>query len=246
MSCSFQWREGSYTAENGDPVRVFASCSVSSTGVDNWLRTPYIPRLGANSLRIEVRFSMRECAKHSDPSSIIQCKETFNLYYYQANSDIANAEMPSWDEHTWTSIDKIAADHRYDDTSDIQMNTENREETLDRPLNGVYIAFQDLGACVMLYSVKVYYIMCPNITHNYAFFMETPTSGGDKAYEEQTGKCVANAQQESTPTYLCLNDGGWDYAKGGCQCLPGYEGRDGQMCVGKSFHFVSYFCRIYC
>ncbi|XP_021367912.1 ephrin type-B receptor 1-B-like isoform X3 [Mizuhopecten yessoensis] len=225
------WREGSYSAENGNPVRVYASCSVSSQGVDNWLRTPFIPRGEANSLHIEITFSMRRCVKHNDPGSLQQCKETFNLFYYEADSDIANEMMPMWDEISYQSIDKIAADHLYDDNSNLKINKEDREVPLNRGLGGVYFSFQDTGACVTLISIKIYYVMCPNVTLNFAFFMETPTGDSPQALEERKGVCVANAAEDALPTYLCRSDGTWFYAKGSCQCLPGYEGHNSLECI---------------
>lgn len=56
------------------------------------------------------RFTMRKCSKIIDSTNLQQCKETFNLYYFDAGSDFANALRPSWDALTYKRIDKIAAD----------------------------------------------------------------------------------------------------------------------------------------
>ena len=53
---------------------------------------------------------MRKCSGVVDASSLRQCKETINLYYIEADNDFANKEIPSWDELTYTMVDKIAAD----------------------------------------------------------------------------------------------------------------------------------------
>lgn len=53
---------------------------------------------------------MRKCSKITDVTNLQQCKETFNLYYFEAGSDFANAMRPSWDQLTYKRIDKIAAD----------------------------------------------------------------------------------------------------------------------------------------
>nr|XP_034335955.1 ephrin type-B receptor 1-B [Crassostrea gigas] len=224
------WIEGSYR-DNGNIIRIFSSCSVSSPDVDNWLRTPYIPRRGANSIRIEIRFSMRRCVQHSDPSTIKQCKETFNLYYYEADADIANAHMPTWDSVSYKHIDKIAADNLYDSNTDIKLNTEVRDVSLSPGMGGLYIAFQDLGACVTLISIKISYIMCPNVTKNYAFFQETPVGRENPGFEEHYGVCVPNAAEKTRPKYLCQSDGVWIYGSGGCECLSGYEGQGENACV---------------
>ncbi|KAJ8319751.1 hypothetical protein KUTeg_001338 [Tegillarca granosa] len=224
------WREGSFS-ENGTPIRVYSSCSVVSQGVDNWLRTPYIPRGDANSLHIKLRFSMRKCVKHNNLNNIQACKETFKLYYYEADSDIANEMMPTWDGMTYQLIDIIAAKELYTDASEIKLNTVKKEVPLARGLGGVYFAFQDTGACVALISIQVYYVLCENTTINYAFFMETPTGDGPRALEERSGVCVPNSVKKTPPTYLCKSDGTWYYPKGHCECNPGFQGQGGKRCV---------------
>ncbi|XP_052082127.1 ephrin type-B receptor 1-B-like isoform X4 [Mytilus californianus] len=229
---NYGWREGSYT-KDGSPIRVYASCSVSSNGVDNWLRTPFIDRDKANSISVEIEFSMRKCSRHSDPSSLTACKETFHLYYYEADSDIANELMPSWDATTYTKVDVIAADYLYEGKQgeEIKLNFDKQEIALNKGLGGVYLAFQDTGACVSLISIKVYYIKCPNITMNYAFFLETPTGSSPQALEEREGVCIANSQMESKATLLCRSSGQWYYNSGNCQCIAGYEGNNGTECL---------------
>lgn len=202
--------------------------------MDNWLRTPFIERGSANSLHIEMRFTMRRCVRHLDPGSLQQCKETFNLYYFEADSDFANELMPTWDSTAYEYKGKIAAEVLYETSSEVRINTELRTISLDRGLGGVYFAFQDTGACVALISIKVSYIACPNVTMNYARFPETPT--GSKAHDlkEEEGVCVANSVLNATPTYLCRSDGTWFYPQGGCECAAGYVGRNGKECVGKT------------
>lgn len=38
---------------------------------------------------------------------------------------------------------------------------------------GVYFAFQDQGACATLLAVRVYYVACPQVVENLAYFEET-------------------------------------------------------------------------
>ena len=181
-----------------------------------------------------MRFTMRRCVKHNDPSSLQTCKETYNLYYYQTDSDIANEMMPAWDDSSYTLVKKIAATHLFSDHDDFRINEETFEIALDTGLKGIYFAFQDTGSCVTLISIRIYYIMCPNMTNNYAFFKETPTGNSPSALEEQRGKCVANAGEgQDPPTYLCSSDGTWIYPQQTCLCMPGYEGYGGSECIGK-------------
>nr|UZQ18783.1 Eph receptor tyrosine kinase [Doryteuthis pealeii] len=213
----------------GETVQAYSSCYVTFMNINNWLRTPYIDRGDAKSLHIEMSFTMRKCIRHNDPSSLQQCKETFNLYYYEAESDFANNHMPTWDPQVYTKIDTIAADSLYVQPTDVVVNMETKHVTIKR--KGVYFAFQDTGACITLLSVRIYYVTCPNITINYAFFMETPTGDRPSSLVQKQGECVPNAAEETKPTYLCRSDGTWDIVFGGCKCLQGHQGIDGKECV---------------
>ena len=65
------------------------------------------------------------------------CKETFNLYYYEADNQ---NELPAWNEVDFTKVDTIAADRRFKPGED-QTNKETREIG---PLKkkGLFIAIQ--------------------------------------------------------------------------------------------------------
>ena len=219
-----QWLEGSFN-EKGRPIRVYTSCYVMAPGINNWLRTPFINGGGAKSLHIEVNFTMRKCSKMTEPNNLQQCKETFNLYYYEADSDFANHGIPTWDSTTYKLIDKVAADYLYETQQNIEMNSESRRIALRPELRGAYFAFQDKGGCVTLISIKIFYITCPNVTVNFAFFPETPTGETDYSLVDRKGRCIDNAVQVENPTHLCRSDGTW-YAepKGQCDCKPGFEG----------------------
>ncbi|XP_041378210.1 ephrin type-B receptor 1-B-like isoform X2 [Gigantopelta aegis] len=218
------WLEGSYNKDER-PIRVYTSCYVMAPGINNWLRTPFIKRGGAKSLHIDINFTMRKCSKMTEPNNLQQCKETFNLYYYEADSDFANQGVPTWDSTTYKLIDKVAGDYLYETPTHIKMNSESRRIALRPELRGAYFAFQDEGGCVTLISIKIYYITCPNVTVNFAFFPETPTGDTDYSLVDQRGQCVENAVEMEAPTHLCRSDGTW-YAKpkGRCECMMGYEG----------------------
>lgn len=97
---------------------------------------------------------------------------------------------------------------------------------------GVYFAFRDQGACLSLIAIKIYYIVCPNITTNYAVFPETSTGKELTAIVPAEGRCVANAQQIEKPRLLCKGDGNWTLPSGGCKCMAGFE-PVGQTCQGN-------------
>lgn len=88
---------------------------------------------------------------------------------------------------------------------------------------GVYFAVRDEGACLSLIALRVYYITCPNVTLNHAFFPETPTAADITAIVAREGRCVPNAQMVETPRLVCKGDGEWTLPTGGCKCRPGHE-----------------------
>ncbi|KAG7520841.1 ephrin type-A receptor 2-like isoform X2 [Solea senegalensis] len=104
----------------------------------------------------------------------------------------------------------------------MRINTETRVvENLSR--KGFYLAFQDIGACVALLSVKVYYKTCPATVKSLASFPETVAGGENHALREVSGVCVDNAVSEELPRIYCSVDGEWVVQVGQCQCRPGYE-----------------------
>ena len=241
VSCSLQWREASYNTNTGDSLRVYTVCDIVVTGVNNWLRTPYIPRGEANRLYVEMKFTMRKCTKFPEPGRLQQCKESFKLLYYEAESDFANYMMPTWDSDTYRHMDVVAADKIFSDNTDTTINTETRSVPITR--RGAYFAFQDEGACTTLLSVRVYYIMCPKVVLNYSVFPNTTTGPDMSSVVQKGGTCVSHAAIEQPPSYLCKGDGTWDYLSGGCKCMPGYEpGVKGQeqICAGTSVTPCSY------
>ncbi|XP_059144236.1 ephrin type-B receptor 2-like [Physella acuta] len=220
------WMEATVN-KAGETLRTYSSCYVKTSNVDNWLRLPFVERGEANSLHIDLTFTMRKCSKITDVTNLQQCKETFNLYYFEAGSDFANAMRPSWDGLTYKRIDKIAADKLFVDHKELEYNDETRQ--IPVTLKGAYFAIQDEGGCVTLVRVKVYYVTCPNVTVNFAIFDETPTGSKDTNVVMGKGRCVEHATKKAELDYLCQNDGKWyDQPKGECVCNPGYEGNAAQ------------------
>ncbi|CAL4073921.1 unnamed protein product [Meganyctiphanes norvegica] len=216
------WVEESFTRfEEGINWRSYVVCDVAYNNVNNWLWTPFIERGPANRMYIEVKFSMRDCSLF--PGTALSCKETFSLLYYEF--DAATREPPFWEPESYKLIDRIAADEgRFTNSNEVIINTEIRSIPVRK--KGVYFAFRDQGACISLLAIKVYYITCPEITKNFAYFPATPTGSEVTSIEQAKGTCVAHAREDPTgtsPTYLCTGDGQWSLPDGGCACLPGYQ-----------------------
>ncbi|KAH9529410.1 Ephrin type-A receptor 5 [Dermatophagoides farinae] len=227
------WVEESFTNfEQGINWRSYVVCDVAYNNVNNWLWTPFIERHNANRIYIEIKFSMRDC--NLFPGMALSCKETFSLLYYE--HDGLNKEPPPWEPESYKLIDRIAADEgRFTSNSEVIINTEIRSVPVTK--KGVYFAFRDQGACLSIIAIKIFYITCPNITTNFAFYPETPTGRELTTIVETDGVCVANSQQVEIPRLLCKGDGNWTLPSGGCKCMPGYEpmGQSCQVCSPGKF-----------
>ncbi|XP_058479626.1 ephrin type-B receptor 4b-like isoform X1 [Solea solea] len=215
-----EWEEMSGLDEELNMVRTYQICTPKSPS-SNWLRTRWIPRRAATTLYVEIRFTMMECSGLNQRN----CKETFNLYYYQSDTDEATPTHPAWMENPYTKVATVAADHLLRPGGDRRSNIK-----LVRlgPLRGagLYLAFQSQGTCMALLSVRVFYRKCSSLRRAFASFPETiPHS----LVEQAQGVCVENAvtppgEHSQPPSMLCGEDGQWvGQATSSCACRPGYE-----------------------
>ncbi|XP_074668321.1 ephrin type-A receptor 3 isoform X3 [Strix aluco] len=188
---------------------------------NNWLRTNWIPRNSAQKIYVELKFTLRDC--NSIPLVLGTCKETFNLYYMESDDD----HLVKFREHQFTKIDTIAADESFTqmDLGDriLKLNTEVREVG---PVSrkGFYLAFQDVGACVALVSVRVYFKKCPFTVKNLAMFPDTVPMDSQSLVEVR-GSCVNHSKEEEPPKMYCSTEGEWLVPIGKCLCNAGYEER---------------------
>ncbi|XP_023310193.1 ephrin type-B receptor 1-B isoform X1 [Anoplophora glabripennis] len=214
------WVEESFTNfQKGINWRSYVVCDVAYNNVNNWLWTPFIDRNVSNRIYIEIKFTIRDCSLF--PGNALSCKETFSLLYYEF--DAATREPPPWDADRYKLISRIAAgEGRFNSNSEVNINTEVKSIPVTK--KGVYFAFRDQGACISLLAIKIYYIVCPEVTVNFARFPSTPTGKEIVIIEQATGTCVSNAEVVGgTPTYLCKGDGKWTLPTGGCKCKAGFQ-----------------------
>ncbi|XP_059210829.1 ephrin type-B receptor 4b-like isoform X2 [Centropristis striata] len=215
-----QWEEASGIDDEGNSVRTYEICTPNSPA-SYWLRTRWIPRREATTLYVEIRFTMMEC------SSLNQrpCKETFNLYYYQSDSDEATPTHPAWMENPYTKVTTVAADHLLRRGGEQRSNVKLLRLDALRGA-GLYLAFQSQGACMALLAVRVFYRKCPPLRRAFASFPETVPHS---LVEQAQGVCVENAvtplgEQSGPPSMLCAEDGLWvGQPTSNCACRPGYE-----------------------
>uniref|UniRef100_A0A8C1QHS7 receptor protein-tyrosine kinase n=1 Tax=Cyprinus carpio TaxID=7962 RepID=A0A8C1QHS7_CYPCA len=197
---------------------------------NNWLQTNFILNQGAQRVFLELKFTLRDC--NSLPGGLGTCKETFNVYYYETNDE----ERRNIRESQYTKIDTIAADESFTelDLGDrvMKLNTEVRDLC---PLSkkGFYLAFQDLGACIALVSVRVFYKKCPFVVRNLALFPDTITGPDSAQLLEVSGTCVNNSVADELPRMYCSAEGEWLVPIGRCMCQAGHEEVNGSCQVCK-------------
>lgn len=212
------------------PIRTYQVCNVMEATQNNWLRTNWIPRNSAQKVHVELKFTLRDC--NSIPLVLGSCKETFNLYYMESDED----HIVKFRESQFVKIDTIAADESFTqmDLGDriLKLNTEVREVG---PIykKGFYLAFQDVGACVALVSVRVFFKKCPFISRNLAMFPDTVPGVDSLSLVEVRGSCVNHSKEEDPPRMYCSTDGEWLVPIGKCLCSAGYEER-GSTCQGNN------------
>uniref|UniRef100_A0A7N8X112 receptor protein-tyrosine kinase n=1 Tax=Mastacembelus armatus TaxID=205130 RepID=A0A7N8X112_9TELE len=228
-----QWEEVSGYDENMNTIRTYQVCNVFDSNQNNWVRTKYIRRRGAQRIHVEMKFSVRDCS--SIPSVPGSCKETFNLYYYESDADTATKTSPAWMENPWIKVDTIAADESFSQVDlggrVMKINTEVRSfGPVSR--NGFYLAFQDYGGCMSLIAVRVFYRKCPRIITNGALFQETLSGAESTSLVAARGVCIPNAEEVDVPIKLyCNGDGEWMVPIGRCVCKAGNEAvENGTVC----------------
>ncbi|KAM4012014.1 ephrin type-A receptor 2-like [Anomaloglossus baeobatrachus] len=216
--------------KNGSAIFMYTVCNVQEGEQDNWLRTSWIYRSEAQRIFIELHFTVRDCNSFSGVSGA--CKETFNLYYMESDMDIGI----NFQKRLFRKIDTIAPDEitlQGDiDSRNLKLNIEVRSVG-KLAKKGFYLAFQDIGACVALLSVRIYYKKCPAVVQGMALFPETVAGADSQTLAKVTGKCVQNAVSVGdVPSMHCNTDGEWLVLIGQCVCMAGYE-KVGDECQGR-------------
>ncbi|XP_052054423.1 ephrin type-A receptor 5 isoform X9 [Apodemus sylvaticus] len=218
------WEEIGEVDENYAPIHTYQVCRVMEQNQNNWLLTSWISNEGASRIFIELKFTLRDC--NSLPGGLGTCKETFNMYYFE--SDDENGRNIK--ENQYIKIDTIAADESFTelDLGDrvMKLNTEVRDVG---PLSkkGFYLAFQDVGACIALVSVRVYYKKCPSVIRHLAIFPDTITGADSSQLLEVSGSCVNHSVTDDPPKMHCSAEGEWLVPIGKCMCKAGYEEKNG-------------------
>ncbi|OWK06609.1 hypothetical protein Celaphus_00012350 [Cervus elaphus hippelaphus] len=164
------WDEVSVLDDQRRLTRTFEACHVAGAapgpGQDNWLQTHFVERRGAQRAHIRLHFSVRACSSLGVAGGT--CRETFTLYYRQAEEPDGPDSISSWHLKRWTKVDTIAADESFPASS----------------------AWADTGACLALVAVKLFSYACPSVLRAFASFPETQASGaGGASLVAAVGTC---------------------------------------------------------
>lgn len=220
------WEEISGVDENYKPIRTYQVCNVMEPNQNNWLQTGWIMRRNGQRIFIELKFTLRDC--NSIPGVVGTCKETFNLYFIESDYDLGR----NIKESKYIKIDTIAADESFTQGDlgerKMKLNTEVREiGHLNK--RGFHLGFQDVGACVALVSVRVYYKKCLSTIQNLAVFPDTVAEAAFATLVEVRGTCVNNSEVDldNPPRMHCSAEGEWLVPIGKCTCSAGFEEKDG-------------------
>lgn len=234
-----QWDSINEMDEFFSPIHTYQVCNVMTPNQNNWLRTNWVQRDGARRVYAEIKFTLRDC--NSMPGVLGTCKETFNLYYLESDRDLGTSTR----ESQFMKIDTIAADESFTNVDlgvrRLKLNTEVRGVG---PLSkrGFYLAFQDIGACIAIVSVRVYYKKCPAMVRNLASFSEAVTGADSSSLVEVRGECVGHSEERDTPKMYCSAEGEWLVPIGKCVCSAGYE-EQRDSCMGESLLLASGACK---
>lgn len=180
----------------------------------------------AQEVNVIVDFTDGNCATPQSPE---QCTTDFALFTY--NTAVMD---PSGSLNI----------SNYQQTAAIVMN--NSPIPIPVTNSGLYLAFEDTSACVVINRVRVLYSICEVTQNELVLYREAISS------VTVMGMCVADATPVAgaSLTALCRYEDSFDFSSaGGCECNAGFqENRD--QCEGKFIHVgynnYSLFWLLYC
>lgn len=119
------------------------------------------------------------------------------MYYFESD----NENGRNIKENQYIKIDTIAVDESFTelDLGDrvMKLNTEAFRDRTSKQ-KGFYLAFQDVGACIALVSVRVYYKKCPSVVRHYCL-PDTITGADSSQLLEVAGSCVNHSVTDEPP-----------------------------------------------
>lgn len=147
------WTEMVYTDENDVDCSAYRVCSVTTPNQNNWLRTPHLPVGNVKRLYVEIGFVFLPCAIELNLSlQVVTCKDKFNVYYLESDEQDDNL-ADSMNKKTYKKLRRIKMTANYATSNKAIKKIKVRRISS----KGIYVAIQDVGACMAILHVKVYY-----------------------------------------------------------------------------------------
>ncbi len=225
---------------NGSLLYTYSVCNVASdTEQDNWLRTTFIQRRpDVSRVSVELRFIVRDC--NSFGGSSPSCRETFGLYLSETDTDVGtNFRKSQFRKIATVAPDEVTA-NRGGGRADLRVNIETKS-IVPLTRRGFYLAFQDLGGCVALLGLRVFYTTCPATMRSLAAFPS-------RWHQERWRRWRAPVWRtqwcwRSCSRMYCTAEGEWVVPVGQCLCRAGYQAV-GVACKGEIWYLL--FSRVLC
>ena len=215
----FQWTQISFQACSGTAT----VCGFDEGAQENWLITQHISgelaggeRLRKVTVQFDITFNECDLTR--------QCRQTFDVYKWQTSTiDRDGARNIS----NYDRVDRVSPQV----TSGSASSTEFLDIFLDAE-SGFYLAVVDLGTCITINRILVFYYVCPAETSQLITRPEAIESRSlDDLDVVVNGECVENSSPQSgmNPLLRCGDKGQWNILIA-CQCNPGYDGQE--QCIG--------------
>lgn len=210
-------------------------CDLSETGTNHtnsWLVSEYVDLQDANEAIIELEFTARQC-----PSGLPFCKQSFDVLVLQTDGPFVNGITKAHVQSgNFSLVSSVNATSLWTPGNSQQVNRMNMTFAVSRG-GGLYIAFQDRGACIALMYVKLSYAYCPNVVNHGAVFKKTPAPSISQHNITVNGNCCDGSSvhlSNSTLSLKCLSSGQWEADDTvTCLCTAGYE-LVGDTCTGEA------------
>ncbi|XP_032228565.2 ephrin type-B receptor 4 isoform X2 [Nematostella vectensis] len=210
------WRRDSSTQE-------YTTCDLQQTltnSTDSWLISDYIPLQPAVAVTLWLTFTVREC-----PSSLPHCRQHFAVYTRhsagQISEGVSKVDIQSGN---FTLIGNATASAVWAPGQPRVHNSVSM--TFPAGNAGVYIGFQDVGACVAVREVRMTYQYCSEVVASDGAVFNRTVAPLPGTVAQVSGICQGMTQpfSNSSTHAQCLSDGRWNIsAEVTCQCQAGYQ-----------------------
>ncbi|KAM9801925.1 ephrin type-A receptor 6 isoform 2-T4 [Syngnathus typhle] len=165
--------------------------------------------------------------------------------------NVMEPNQNNWLRSNWISrqaAQKIYVELRFTlrDCNSIPWVSGTCKETFNLFYHETDEAHGDIGACIALVSVRVYYKKCPFTLRNLASFPDTVPRVDSSSLVEVRGACIDHAEERDTPKLFCGADGDWLVPLGRCVCSVGYEEVDGTCIACRPGFYKAFAGNIKC